>query len=77
MFINLGDPIDCFIDAGPKALTEGNALDNFCWIHSTFTLPNNPGSLKNGAMPLPGMGTPKDGEQMTYHRYYQWVIIIF
>lgn len=68
----VGDPIDCFADGDPKRFPEG-ALDTYCWIHSTFTLPNNPGSLKNGAMPLPGMGTPKEEDATKYHRYYQWV----
>ena len=67
----VGDPIDCFSDAVDKDKFPSQALDTYCWIHSTFTLPNNPGSLKNGAMPLPGMGTPKEEEPITYHKYYQ------
>jgi len=37
----VGDPIDCFADAAHKF--PDNALDTYCWIHSTFTLPENPG----------------------------------
>ena len=67
-----GDPIDCFIESSNnKKLTEGNMLDTYCWIHSTFTLPNNPGSVTNSAKPLPGLGAAKEGDLVKYHKYYQ------
>lgn len=68
----VGDPIDCFVE-GNSQLTQkdNNALDNYCWIHSTFTLPNNTGVKHNGQMGVPGMGTPKEGEPIMYHKYYQ------
>jgi hypothetical protein len=68
----VGDPIDCFIDGSSnKKLTEGSLLDTYCWIHSTYTLPNNPGNVKSESKPLPGLGTPKEGELVKYHKYYQ------
>ncbi|EFX68186.1 hypothetical protein DAPPUDRAFT_228995 [Daphnia pulex] len=68
----VGDPIDCIINA-EKSPVESDVLDNYCWIHSTHTLPNQPGMKTNGSRPIPGLGTPQEGEQMIYHKYYQWV----
>lgn len=68
----VGDPIDCFINAESSPFPN-KVLDNYCWIHSTHTLPNQPGMKGEGSMPIPGLGTPKEGEQMIYHKYYQWV----
>ena len=53
-------------------------MDTYCWIHSTFTLPervvagdtNDPNM--NG-MAHPGVGNPHYGEDTTTHKYYQWV----
>lgn len=68
----VGDPIDCIINA-EKSPVESGVLDSYCWIHSTHTLPNEPGMKANGSRPIPGLGTPEEGEQMRYHKYYQWV----
>lgn len=64
----VGDPIDCFISAGGSPI-PGDVLDTYCWIHSTHTLPNQP----DNQPAIPGMGTPKEGEELRYHKYYQWV----
>lgn len=66
----VGDPIDCFVSDNDKATVSGKMLDNFCWIHSTHTLPNQPATAE---MPIPGLGTPKEGQELKYHKYYQWV----
>lgn len=66
----IGDPIDCFIDSNDKAPVSGKILDNFCWIHSTHTLPNQPATADS---PIQGLGTPKEGQELKYHMYYQWV----
>ena len=63
----VGDPIDCFISNNEKSPVTAKVLDTYCWIHSTHTLPNE----KTG--PIPGLGTPKEGEPIKYHKYYQWV----
>ena len=68
----VGDPIDCIVNA-EKSPVESGVLDQYCWIHSTHTLPNEPGVETNGTRPIPGLGTPEEGEQMIYHKYYQWV----
>lgn len=31
----IGDPIDCIVDEIPL-----NVMDTYCWIYSTFTVPN-------------------------------------
>ena len=53
-------------------------IDTYCWIHSTFTLPqriiagdsDNP--VDNGNA-HPGVGAPEYEEVTTTHSYYQWV----
>jgi len=50
---------------------DTNVLDNYCWIHSTYTLPNQPGIKYNNEMKLAGMGTQKEDEPVIYHKYYQ------
>lgn len=32
----IGDPIDCIVDAS----IGGDIMDTYCWIHSTYTLPD-------------------------------------
>lgn len=44
----VGDPIDCFVEGSAALAQKDNkVLDNYCWIHSTFTLPNNTGGAIN------------------------------
>ena len=62
----VGDPIDCFVSNNEKSPITADILDTYCWIHSTHTLPNQPG-------PIPGLGTPKEDDFVRYHKYYQWV----
>ena len=31
-----GDPIDCIVDPD----VPQNVMDTYCWIHSTFSIPN-------------------------------------
>ena len=48
-------------------------MDTYCWIHSTFTLPHRvtgPEADNNGH---PGIGPVSYEDEVTYHRYYQWV----
>lgn len=54
-------------------LLIAEVIDNFCWIQSTFTVPNVPGSE-----PLyPGVGpVPADEKDLKYQKYYQWVWIV-
>ena len=68
----MGDPIDCIVAEIPN-----NVMDTYCWIHSTFTVPNREktGVLGHdlshpGVNPLHQLG---EGEKIIQHKYYQWV----
>jgi len=77
-----GTPIDCMADSVP-----GGAMNLFCWIHSTFSVSSRPGVAGDTYgvgnpqdvgqnLPHPGLAPP-EGEEVTYHKYYQWVIFFF
>ncbi|KAE9521626.1 hypothetical protein AGLY_017994 [Aphis glycines] len=67
----LGDPIDCIFEDLPQIV-----MDTYCWIHSTFTLPNR----KNGKISedvYPGVSAyDDDTDTVKYHSYYQWVCFV-
>lgn len=64
----IGDPIDCIVDGIPL-----NVMDTYCWIYSTFTIPNRGGVVgKNIVQPGVGSFDPTVDE-VKYHKYYQWV----
>ncbi|CAG0919834.1 unnamed protein product [Notodromas monacha] len=64
----IGDPIDCIVDDAVPA----SVMDTYCWIHSTFTIPNRLGEKIGVDVPHAGVG-PDAGEEKKYHKYYQWV----
>ncbi|XP_053204819.1 innexin inx2-like [Panonychus citri] len=67
-----GDPIDCIQrDDIPQ-----NVMDTFCWIHSTFTLPNALSKQVGVDVIAPGVDNYKPGEKKVYHKYYQWVCFV-
>ena len=66
----IGDPIDCLVSDADL----GKIMDTYCWIHSTFTIPNRNGSKETG--PYPGVRPYTDGDQVKYHKYYQWVCFV-
>ncbi len=37
----IGDPIDCIVEEIPN-----NVMDTYCWIHSTFSVPNDPDGIE-------------------------------
>ena len=78
----IGDPISCIADGVP-----GGTLDLYCWIHSTFSVTSRWGKLSDeygeGAphqvgvnQPHPGVVPVKPGDDVVYHRYYQWVVFV-
>lgn len=71
----VGDPIDCYAGGNMEMFKDkegAKILDDYCWIHSTFTLPNEPGIKHNSEMQLVGMGTfNEEDEPVIYHKYYQ------
>ncbi|XP_043229955.1 innexin inx2-like [Amphibalanus amphitrite] len=65
----IGDPIDCIVDG-----VKGKVMDTYCWIHSTFTVPSRAFGKQVGEhIPHPGVVTPEEGDELKYHKYYQWV----
>jgi len=78
----IGDPISCIADGVP-----GGTLDLYCWIHSTFSVPSRWGQISDeyseGAPhlagrtnPHPGVAPVEPGEEVVYHKYYQWVVFV-
>ncbi|XP_059619292.1 innexin inx2 [Phlebotomus argentipes] len=68
----IGDPIDCIVDEIPL-----NVMDTYCWIYSTFTIPNRLTGVAGKDMVQPGVASHVDGEDdVKYHKYYQWVCFV-
>lgn len=68
----IGDPIDCIVDEIPL-----NVMDTYCWIYSTFTIPNRLTGVAGRDMVQPGVGSHVEGEdEVKYHKYYQWVCFV-
>lgn len=65
----IGDPIDCIVDEIPL-----NVMDTYCWIYSTFTVPNRMLGRVGQDVVQPGVASHSDGkDEVKYHKYYQWV----
>ncbi|KAK9498875.1 hypothetical protein O3M35_003430 [Rhynocoris fuscipes] len=68
----IGDPIDCIVDEIPP-----NVMDTYCWIYSTFTIPNRLGGTVGKDVVHPGVASHVEGEdEVKYHKYYQWVCFV-
>ncbi|XP_050533271.1 innexin inx2 [Daktulosphaira vitifoliae] len=68
----IGDPIDCIVDDVPL-----NVMDTYCWIYSTFTIPNRVAGRIGKDVVQPGIASHVDGEdEVKYHKYYQWVCFV-
>ncbi|CAG9783340.1 unnamed protein product [Diatraea saccharalis] len=68
----IGDPIDCIVDEIPLAV-----MDTYCWIYSTFTIPNRLVGRVGKDMVQPGVSSHVDGQdEVKYHKYYQWVCFV-
>jgi len=67
-----GDPIDCI----QRDDIPTNLLDTYCWIHSTFTLPDALNKKVGVEVPHPGVDKYTPGEKRIYHKYYQWVCFV-
>ncbi|KAF0299509.1 Innexin shaking-B [Amphibalanus amphitrite] len=71
----VGNPINCIHS---KDIPE-DVVNTFCWIHTTYHVPSafnlkvgkTPGDL--GEIVYPGIGKPKDPDDVRYIKYYQWV----
>lgn len=68
----IGDPIDCIVDDIPL-----NVMDTYCWIYSTFTIPDKLGARVGHEVVQPGIAAHIPGEtEVKYHKYYQWVCFV-
>ncbi|CAG9858463.1 unnamed protein product [Phyllotreta striolata] len=68
----IGDPIDCIVDEIPL-----NVMDTYCWIYSTFTIPDRLTGHVGKDMIQPGVASHVDGKDtVKYHKYYQWVCFV-
>lgn len=67
----IGDPIDCIVDEIPL-----NVMDTYCWIYSTFTIPNRLTGVVGKDIVQPGVGSHTDDDDVKYHKYYQWVCFV-
>lgn len=79
----IGEPISCIVDGVPSG-----TMDLYCWIHATFSVPSrwgkgseeygegNPATIGTGPNPHPGVAPPQAGEDVVYHKYYQWVVFV-
>lgn len=65
-----GDPIDC-IPPGEELLAP--IIDTYCWIHSTFTLPDSHDKEIGTHIAHPGVESYSPDKTRVYHKYYQWV----
>lgn len=64
--------LDCIVDEIPL-----NVMDTYCWIYSTFTIPNRLTGVAGKDIVQPGVSTHVDGEdEVKYHKYYQWVCFV-
>lgn len=71
LIMAFGEPIHC-IQSG-SGRQETDAINAYCWIHSTYTLPEHlhkPYGPRTGII-HPGVGNMTPSK--TYHAYYQWV----
>lgn len=61
----IGDPIDCIVDEIPL-----NVMDTYCWIYSTFTIPNRMVGVAGKDLVQPGVTSHVEGEDtVKYHKY--------
>ena len=68
----IGDPIDCIAKEIPAKV-----MDTYCWIHSTYTVPNRMATEVVGIdTSHPGVRPQRDGEEVKLHKYYQWVCFV-
>eukprot|EP00095_Tigriopus_kingsejongensis_P000291 maker-scaffold253_size237113-snap-gene-1.34 protein:Tk00291 transcript:maker-scaffold253_size237113-snap-gene-1.34-mRNA-1 annotation:"GJ15793" len=64
-------PIQCLHDKQIK--TSPLLLNRYCWISSTFTLPQYQNGVPGLDFVQPGVGFHQDDDPRIYHAYYQWV----
>ncbi|XP_050533272.1 innexin inx1 [Daktulosphaira vitifoliae] len=66
----VGNPIQCIVDGLPT-----RPVNTYCWIMSTFTMPDAFRRQQGVGAAHPGVG-PEEGEPAKYYSYYQWVCFV-
>lgn len=67
----VGNPIDCITDDIPT-----HVINTYCWIMSTFTLPDAFYRQVGEEVAALGVGNPGDFKAQKYYSYYQWVVFV-
>jgi len=68
----IGDPIDCM-----SGEISGDTMDTYCWIHSTFSIPERWVGKQGLDNAHPGVAPLEvNGREPRYHKYYQWVCFV-
>lgn len=72
-----GDPIDC-IPPTSDVMRKDSAkiLDTYCWIHTTFSVPNGWNKEVGVEVPYPGLDKYTPDQERVHHTYYQWVCFV-
>ncbi|CAG0893460.1 unnamed protein product [Cyprideis torosa] len=69
----IGDPIQC-INSGD---VPGNVINTYCWIMTTFTMPDAHTREVGFEVPHPGLSNAFGEERAAkYYTYYQWVVFV-
>ncbi|XP_050357652.1 innexin inx1 [Nymphalis io] len=69
----VGQPIQCIVGGGLPA----NVVNTFCWITSTFTMPDAFAREAGKEVAHPGVMNEYDSSQeKKYYTYYQWVCFV-
>lgn len=84
---HFGDPIECIT----KDDVPAKIMNNYCWVHSTFTVANACNNTSTALTPHPCIDTAFDSsldnmranfkgdwpeKEKIYHAYYQWVYFV-
>jgi hypothetical protein len=68
----VGNPISCIVSGIPT-----HVVNTFCWISSTFTMPDAFKRQVGLEVAHPGVGNDfNDEDAKKYHTYYQWVCFV-
>ncbi|XP_028029722.1 innexin inx1 [Bombyx mandarina] len=67
----VGKPIMCIVNGIPA-----NVVNTFCWITSTFTMPDAFAREVGKEVAHPGVGPDFEGTEKKYYTYYQWVCFV-
>lgn len=67
----LGNPIECALRPPALSTVPDDALNTFCWVRGTTTVPWAQGGAYPGV--APGVGGSEGALGQRRHSYYQWV----